>query len=262
MLQILMSATNAFCKYIKQDMARLPSPDGKRVGTQPIASGENVIAWQVHAVKGYGKRKACTDVIVVEARSRYAILFSNPEFADLHEFTEQFASRWAREGMYMAVESGATTQDQAQTMYDQFLDMDKEFRFVRNTDLSVNGHVADAEQWLSQSYERYGVKQLDESEEIGLGMQRINCVHKKARLFPDAKQMESFIPMSRMVDDWLFRFARGLSEWAYPQTPNGDFPNPFPAAAATVARQQTTLALPDNVVNLDEVRKRKKMLKE
>ncbi|WP_422466715.1 hypothetical protein [Endozoicomonas sp. ALC013] len=82
-----------------------------------------------------------------------------------------------------------------------------------------------------------------------------NCVHKKARAFPGAKRMESFIPMSRMVDDWLFRFARGLSEWAYPQTPDGNFPNPFPAAAATVIGLESSLALPDNVVSLDEVRK-------
>ncbi len=65
--------------------------------------------------------------------------------------------------------------------------------------------------------------------------------------------------MSRMVDDWLFRFARGLSEWTYPQTLNGDFPNPFPAAVATVNGQSS--AWPDNVVSLDEVRKRKKVQK-
>lgn len=70
--------------------------------------------------------------------------------------------------------------------------------------------------------------------------------------------MESFIPMSRMVDDWLFRFARGLSEWIYPETSAGDFPNPFLFGAATLIGQEASLALPDNVVSLDEVRKRKK----
>ena len=261
MLEIFISATNAFCKYMKVDLDRLPSPDGKRIGTQTIVSGDNVIAWQVHAVKGCGNREGCTDVIAVEARSRYAIVFSNPMFSDLDEFAKRFTRRWARECIHMAIESGAATEEQAQTMYDQFLDMEKGIRFVRNTDLSVNGHVADADQWLSQSYEHYGVEQLDESEEIGLGMHRINCVHKKARPFPGAKQMERFIPMSRMVDDWLFRFARGLSVWAYPQTPDGDFPNPFPAEAATVIAHEASLALPDNVVSLDEVRKRKKVQK-
>ena len=178
-------------------------------------------------------------------------------FSDVDAFAEQFTKRWTNECIHMAIESGATTEAQAQTMYDQFLDREKGIRFVRNTDLSVNGHVADAEQWLSQSYEHYGVTQLDESEEIGLGMHRINCVHKKAKAYPGAKQMERFIPMSRMVDDWLFRFARGLSEWEYPQTADGDFPNPFPAAA-TVTGQEAILAVPDNVVSLDEVRKRKR----
>jgi hypothetical protein len=30
------------------------------------------------------------------------------------------------------------------------------FEWVRNTDMSVNGHVADAEQWLSQEYREAG----------------------------------------------------------------------------------------------------------
>ena len=139
--------------------------------------------------------------------------------------------------------------------------MEKGIRFVRNTDLSVNEHVADAEQWLSEFYEQYGVGQLDESEEIGLRMQRINCVYKKAKPFSSTKQMERFIPMSRMVDDGLFRFARGLSEWAYPQTPDEDFPNPFPAAATTIIEQERSSALPNNLVSLDELRKRKKVQK-
>ena len=101
MLEILISATNAFCKYMKVDLDRLPSPDGKRIGTQPIASGDNVIAWQVHAVKGYRNREGRTDVIAVEARSRYAILFSNPMFSDIDEFAERFTKRWARECIHM-----------------------------------------------------------------------------------------------------------------------------------------------------------------
>ncbi len=60
---------------------------------------------------------------------------------------------------------------------------------------------------------------------------------------------DQFLDMEKGI-----RFARGLAEWAYPQTPDGDFPNPFPATAATVIGQERSLALPDNVVSLDEVR--------
>ncbi len=92
-----------FASNMKADLDRLPSPDGKRIGTQPIASGDHVIAWQVHAVKGYRNRKEYTDVIAVEARSRYSILFSNPMFSDLNEFAERFTKRWARESIHMAI---------------------------------------------------------------------------------------------------------------------------------------------------------------
>ncbi|WP_067586059.1 hypothetical protein [Endozoicomonas ascidiicola] len=262
MLQVIFSATNAFCKYIKEDLARLPSPDGKRIGTQPITTDANTISWQVHAIKGVGRRRNYTDVIAVEARSRYAILFSHPQFSSLEDFVKRFGRRWANEGVDMAVESGATVEEQVQTMFDQFLAIEKEMFFCRNTDLSVNGHVSDADWWLSGSYENYGHNILTEPEETWLGMERINCVHKKAKPFPGAKHQESFIPMSRMVDDWLFRFARGLSQWDYPQTPDGDFPNPFPISTGTdekraVVKKVESYPVPDNVISLDEARKRK-----
>lgn len=134
-------------------------------------------------------------------------------------------------------------------------------KVFKNTDLSVNGRVSDAEQWLLDSYAGYGVETLDRAEDIGLGM-HINQFLKKSKPYSGAKHKESFLPMSRMVDDWLYRFARGLSQWQYPSTPDGNFPDPF----SLQGRQRSTqparnvsnsekAALPDNVVSLEERRK-------
>ena len=73
--------------------------------------------------------------------------------------------------------------------------------------------------------------------------------------------------MSRMVDDWLYRFARGLSKWPYPNTKDGDFPDPYwfedlerngkfaPTVDELMA--ETVPEVPDNVVNLADARKKR-----
>ncbi|OQX35193.1 MAG: hypothetical protein B0D91_11295 [Oceanospirillales bacterium LUC14_002_19_P2] len=252
-MDVLISATNAFCKYLKIDLERLPSPDGKKVGTQSIRTTQDCIAWQVHAVKRY-----CTDgylmwdVIAVEARSRYTMLFSNPGIEDLKGFIDRFLQCWAEQCVHMAIECGAVTETSTRDMFDQFLGTSMKLMFFKNTDLSVNGHVTDAEQWLLQAYDRYDIDIMNEEEAFGLGRQ-INQFRKKAKPYPGARNKESFLPMSRMVDDWLYRFAKGLSEWEYPETKSGDFPSPFLSRWMT----PTKLSLSDNVVNLDEARRKK-----
>ena len=201
-----------------------------------------------------------TDVIVVEARSRYVLLFSNPGFDSLEAFSDRFRKRWAEECVHMAIESGAVTREEARGMFDQFLDTPMQMLFCRNTDLSINGHVSDAQQWLLQSYEHYGIDVLDNSNEFGLGRQ-INQLRKKAKPFPGARRQESFLPMSRMVDDWLYRFARGMSQWSYPDTVDGDFPNPYQFVGQAGKKKVPAISdllkasRPDNVIDLAEARK-------
>ena len=262
-MDILFSASNAFCKYLKADVGRLPSPDGKRIGTQPVQTTQDCMAWQCHAVKRQSSLGEKVDVIAVEARSRYVLLFSAPEFDSQQSFFKLFRKRWAEECVHMAIESGAVTSDVANEMFEQFQNTPIRAMFCKNTDLSINGHVSDAQQWLLQSYEHYGVEHLDREEEFGLG-RHINQFRKKAKPFPGAKRQESFLPMSRMVDDWLHRFARGLSEWSYPNTQDGNFPNPYQLESlqgcghfSPTVDNLIGESIPDNVVDLADARRKK-----
>lgn len=115
-MDVVFSCTNAFCKYLNIDPPGIPSPDGKRIGIQPIQTTQDSIAWQCHAIKPNTPTKKMIDVIVVEACSRYAILFSNPEFQSIHEFIPKFRNRWPEESVHMAMGSGATTQKHYQAM--------------------------------------------------------------------------------------------------------------------------------------------------
>ncbi|MGI9275128.1 MAG: hypothetical protein ACR2PT_09835 [Endozoicomonas sp.] len=259
-MDVLISASNAFCKYFNADLARLPSPDGKGIGTQPVESTPDCLAWQCHAVKRKSDEGEATDVIVVEARSRYVLLFSNPCFDSLEAFSGSLRKKWAEECVHMAIESGAVSKEEASGMFDQFLNTPMQVLFCRNTDRSINGHVSDAQQWLLQSYEHYGIDHLDSSNEFGLGRQ-INRLRKKAKPFPGARRPESFLPEARMLDDWLYRFARGMSQWSNSNTVGGDFPNPYRLAGQPGRRKARAIddllkaAESDNVVGLAEAQK-------
>ena len=70
-----------------------------------------------------------------------------------------------------------------------------------------------------------------------------------------------FYPDMRILNDGLFRFARGLADMSYPDTPAGDFPNPHQPVIApdNVASVQTKSApIPNNVVNLHDYHKRER----
>lgn len=42
-------------KWLKLDLPRFPSPDGKRIGTQPLLTNEFQVGWQCHVIKIFYK---------------------------------------------------------------------------------------------------------------------------------------------------------------------------------------------------------------
>ncbi len=262
-MNVLISATNAFCEWMKLDLPRIPSPDGKRIGTQSIVTDANTVSWQVHAVQRRDALKGSTrDVIAVEARSRYAIVFSNPVFETEQDFINELEQRWCLESVHMSVDSGAITEDLVEPMINRFHQIPMELIWVRNTDLSVNAHVSDTEQWLQSYYEKYGVNTLNQEQEFELGV-HVNQFHKKVKV-PNG--YEKFYPMSRMLDDWLYRFANSLSQWDYPNTSEGDFPSPYLLQGVPKSKKMpvniadlSENTLPDNVVSLEAARKKQKL---
>ncbi|MFT4927373.1 MAG: hypothetical protein ACI8WB_003480 [Phenylobacterium sp.] len=49
-MRIIFSACKTFTKWMKIDLPRIESPDGKRIGCQPLISDENTLSWQFNAI--------------------------------------------------------------------------------------------------------------------------------------------------------------------------------------------------------------------
>lgn len=223
-MKVILSISNAMARWLKVSPPRIPSADGKRIGTQALRTDTTQIAWQCQMYKHGPRQKPYFTVIAVEAYSRYA-LFMPFEYAPTEaEFEHLLLERWGNESLHLALESGAVSDDELQFMVEAFTHNPVQIEWVSNTDPSVNGHVADASQWLLQSLDAQQLDFYSSDECFGLGL-HINKLQKRVGPKPNTP----FRPMARMLDDTLYRFASGLSPVHYHNTKVGDFPCPYPA---------------------------------
>jgi hypothetical protein len=258
-LQIVLSATRAMARWLKHDLTdalpRLPSMDGKRVGTQSLVTDSQQLSWQCHVIQNAYRHGEYT-AIVTEAYSRYTLLMPYAVAPTVAEFENELLRRWANDLVTICVEGGALTEAELPALMQQFVQCRKSLVWYRNTDLSVNGHVSDAEQWVMQTLRENHLQRLSDEDALGLG-HHINQFRKKAKRGQPGNP--GFYPVARLLDDGLFRFAKGLSTERYFLTPAGSFPDPYPMPI----NPQTELAAqheqrPDNVVCLSSFRNKRR----
>lgn len=235
-VNFIISASKAFTKWMKIDLPRIPSPDGKRIGRQPINSDETTLSWQVSAVDlaPYGPRVVPErTIIAVEAYSRYCIIIPGVHPMPQDAFEKMLMERWAHEAATLTIEGQALFESQLPVLYEQFDQTPKHFDWFQNSDISVSGHVTDTEQWVKSYIDEYHYSLLNQDNATNLAL-HINKQRKKAG------KHNRFYPVARMLDDVLYRFAKGLSPNSFPGAPNHCFPNPYPtmrnAPAAPRAR--------------------------
>ncbi len=152
-------------------------------------------------------------VIAVEARSRYTLLMAFDSPPGTAEFENELRRCWANAFLHFGRDCGAFPEEAITELLQRFIAEPVEWLWYRNTDLSVNGHVADAEQWVKQYGDDHGIDQLSELDAQVLET-HINQIPKRFKV--NGQRSEPFIPVTRMVDDGLYRFAGGLMEQDYP----------------------------------------------
>ena len=240
-MEILIAASNALAKWLRLELPRLPSPDGKRIGTQPLTTGFGRVSWQCHLVE-HGRPGGLRHytVIAVEAHSRYALLLPFFEPPTQAELESMLLERWGNEALHLALESGAVNDDELPLMVTRFFAEDRRITWVNNNDPSINGHITDAGEWLKSTLAHEELDYLDDNHCYGLGL-HINQQYKRV----GGNRSRPFRPVIRLLDDALFRFGQGLAVDCYPDTPVGDFPCPYPDRPVR-----------DNVVRLADFRRR------
>lgn len=202
-MKVLISASNELSKWMGlDDLPRLPHPTGKQVGVTPLITNADTIAWQCHVLRPHSRVQQGI-IIAVEAHSRYTLLIPTAQPPTQMVFEELLAQHWLQNLAYWLVDTLALDEARLPEFIEQFAARTQEFSWVKNTNLSVNGHVADAGQWVQQSFEHYAIHLPNDEECFALGV-HINKMFKRVKT--KGKKGEPFYPVPRLVDDGLSRF--------------------------------------------------------
>ncbi len=202
MYTVIMSATNAFSKWLKLELPRIPSPDGKRIGTQPLLTNKLQVSWQCHVIQNFYKHGEYT-VIAIEANSRYCILMPFVTAPTLEEFERVFFASWHGHFVNYYTQQCNLNQHNIDSLIHSIMNLNPTIDWVRNTDMSINGHASDTEQWVKQMLADYDLQYLNEEDATGLA-HHINSLQKRAK--KGQSSSKKFIPIDRFIDDGMSRF--------------------------------------------------------
>lgn len=246
-MDIIFSANNHLAKLLEAmgdfTMERLPCLEGKKVGVQPLKTQASQVSWQCNLVKESARRTSFI-IIATEAYSRYTIIlpFDYPPTAE--DITHEIIQRWGAELINHMLLNGIVNEGDIEAFVEQYESTERMILWYRNTDLSVNNHIADAGFWLDNYRQQCNVDQIDVDDAMAIGM-HINDLTRKSK-GADGKK-ESFIPVPRFVDDGLYRFAQGLNR-------GGNFACPYSRDANL---SPEVPELPDNVISFDAARQKR-----
>ncbi len=220
-----LSASNALCKWLKLNLPRFPVKAGMQPGVTPLVTDDKTISWQCHVIFTDSWRERAT-VIAVEAHSRFTLLLPFDVKPTQTQLEQRLCGEWAEELVSLMIKYGDVSRGQAPRIFTRFHERTQQIGWVRNTDLSVNGHVNDAEQWVKEVLADRGLNALDDDLALDVAW-TINTQKKRAKQSNGKKRI--FYPPALFVEDGMFRFV---------QEANLDSP------------YQTYSSIPDNVIPL------------
>lgn len=171
-MNLTLHASKAMVRFIKQrskiEIARLPCDDPARVGRVPIQSSPVNLAWQLHVIqtnRDYNDQV----VLAMEAFSRYQILIPVTWDMGLKEVETILLDRWLEELLLLKATNPYLGNDMTGTVMGELLIKPPAIQWVTNTDLSINGHLADTDQWIASELSRKRSSILRDSDARDLG---------------------------------------------------------------------------------------------
>lgn len=225
-VQLMISASKVLAKWMKVELPRLPNSANNQIGRQRLTTSETAMAWQCHVIgpKRFDNIKSNTKgtVIAVEAFSRYCLIMPGLAPMTPAELEEQLKRRWSNDIAQLAINNKSLDQAAMPTLFQQFYTTPLQVSWVQNSDPSITRHFVDAEKSIRAAYGTLGVEGVDEAQAMILGEQ----INQKIKLL---QEQPRFCAATRMLEDGLFRFAKGLSPGNEQGAVLGDFRNPYQA---------------------------------
>jgi len=196
-MKLLFSATNALNKWLKADFERLPHEEGKRIGVNPLVTDNKVLSWQVHIIDNSYKSIEKT-IVATEAYSRFTLFIAVSVPFTVEELSQRLAMEW--QIVFAETLENQRIMNRSDLAYllsniEQlgFMANKVEIQWVKNTDLSINGHIVDSGLWVEHTLRDKKTPYLTPDLALDLAIY-LNTKPKKKN-----KPKETFIAVERLL---------------------------------------------------------------
>ena len=191
-----LNASNALNKYLKADLPRLPHEPGKQAGVNTRISDKNCFNWQLQIIDNSYKSREKT-IIVCEANSRFTFFIPVSLKLSQEELTQRLQYEW----QLMMAETLEVYQliprSDIAVLLSELSKTEFTPHWVKNTDLSINGHISDAALWVTQTLQEEGLYDLPKDLAIELAIY-LNTQPKRITNKTTGRK-EKFIPIERLL---------------------------------------------------------------
>ncbi len=195
-MKLLLSFSNKLTRYLHLNLPRQGSAEAKDIGKKPLHSDTGTFAWQCHIVENGGSTSS-RSLVAVEAYSRYCIIIPLTLQLEQEDLIQQLNYRWSTEMAMYILDDPEAPIDDIEELADALLEVISEVEVIKNTDLSISGHITDTKSWIQDYCQQHELQMLNDRHSVNLAM-HLNELQKTAKDKSGSKQR--FVPLHRFVD--------------------------------------------------------------
>ncbi len=201
-MKFLLSCTNHLKRYLKTELAHLPTVQGAQAGVHRLVSTSTEVAFQCHYFTPIGPSHQPSFLLAIEADSRYCLILPLPLRLTQSELSQQLQALFLTHVGYQLSQTNIlATTDQA-ALDQLFLSMAPSTEWVKNTDLSLQGSITQLEFWLQDALQQAGKRGLSDQQLFLLSLQFNET--QSSRTVQGKK--ERFVPTPRFIANAMLRF--------------------------------------------------------
>tara|TARA_R110002167_G_scaffold188380_1_gene389972 strand:- start:31053 stop:31781 length:729 start_codon:yes stop_codon:yes gene_type:complete len=192
-MTLLLAGSNALNKWLKTDLPRLPTKEGQRVGVHNLESDVQTFCWQLHIIDNAYKSRHKT-IIACEANSRFTVFIPVDTKLTLDELAARLQMQWQYSFAKTLQQLRAMPNSEIAMLLSELSEVNMVTHWVKNTDLSISGHISDSALWVTQTLAEQGLNELTDDLRTDLSI-HLNTQKKRVK-----NKTQKFMPIVNMMD--------------------------------------------------------------
>lgn len=174
----------------------MPTLAGKQAGVNTLKSDSTTMCWQAHIIDNQYKSYEKT-IIVCEANSRFIFFIPVTARLTLDELKKLLIMEWQAMLAETLESYQLIPRSEIAMLLSELSDLTFNVKWVKNTDLSINGHISDAGLWVEQVLREQGVSELSAQQATELAIYLNTSVKRITN--KETKRKEKMIPVEKLL---------------------------------------------------------------